>query len=71
MNSRTYVSRTGFTGTDQQKRVGDLYGGERNRVDLAKLLKSRDNLLPFDEPTNDLDADAEQPQRIKHKSLAG
>ena len=44
-------------GSDQQKRVGDLSGGERNRVHLAKLLRSGGNLLLFDEPTNDLDVD--------------
>jgi ATP-binding cassette ChvD family protein len=55
MNSRAYVGRFNFGGSDQQKRVGDLSGGERNRVHLAKLLKSGANLLLLDEPTNDLD----------------
>jgi ATP-binding cassette ChvD family protein len=55
VNSRAYVSRFNFTGSDQQKRVGDLSGGERNRVHLAKMLKSGANLLLLDEPTNDLD----------------
>ncbi len=55
--SRTYVSRFNFRGTDQQKRVGELSGGERNRVHLAKLLKSGGNLLLLDEPTNDLDVE--------------
>jgi ATP-binding cassette ChvD family protein len=55
VNSRAYVSRFNFAGSDQQKRVGDLSGGERNRVHLAKLLKSGCNLLLLDEPTNDLD----------------
>ncbi len=55
VNSRAYVSRFAFAGSDQQKRVGDLSGGERNRVHLAKLLKSGANLLLLDEPTNDLD----------------
>jgi ATP-binding cassette ChvD family protein len=55
--SRAYVSRFNFRGTDQQKRVGDLSGGERNRVHLAKLLKSGGNLLLLDEPTNDLDVE--------------
>jgi energy-dependent translational throttle protein EttA len=55
INSRAYVSRFNFTGGDQQKKVGDLSGGERNRVHLAKVLKSGGNLLLLDEPTNDLD----------------
>ncbi len=55
--SRAYVSRFNFRGSDQQKRVGDLSGGERNRVHLAKLLKSGGNLLLLDEPTNDLDVE--------------
>ena len=53
--SRTYVGRFNFKGSDQQKRVGDLSGGERNRVHLAKLLKSGGNVLLLDEPSNDLD----------------
>jgi ATP-binding cassette ChvD family protein len=57
MPSRAYVSRFNFKGTDQQKRIGDLSGGERNRVHLAKLLKSGGNLLLLDEPTNDLDVE--------------
>ena len=55
--SRAYVGRFNFRGTDQQKMVKDLSGGERNRVHLAKLLKSGANLLLLDEPTNDLDVD--------------
>ncbi len=57
LNSRTYVSRFNFTGNDQQKNVGTLSGGERNRVHLAKLLKSGGNVLLLDEPTNDLDVE--------------
>jgi energy-dependent translational throttle protein EttA len=57
VNSRQYVSWFNFRGPDQQKRVGDLSGGERNRVHLAKLLRSGGNLLLLDEPTNDLDVD--------------
>ena len=57
VNSRQYVSWFNFRGPDQQKRVGDLSGGERNRVHLAKLLRSGGNVLLLDEPTNDLDVD--------------
>jgi ATP-binding cassette ChvD family protein len=57
INSRAYVARFNFTGTDQQKKVGILSGGERNRVHLAKLLKRGCNVLLLDEPTNDLDVD--------------
>jgi len=55
INSRAYVGRFNFLGSDQQKKVGDLSGGERNRVHLAKLLASGANVLLLDEPTNDLD----------------
>ncbi len=55
MNSRAYVARFNFSGTDQQKKVGTLSGGERNRVHLAKMLKEGANVLLLDEPTNDLD----------------
>ena len=55
INSRAYVGAFGFKGSDQQKPVGQLSGGERNRVHLAKLLKSGGNLILLDEPTNDLD----------------
>jgi sulfate-transporting ATPase len=57
MASRAYVASFNFRGGDQQKRVGDLSGGERNRLHLAKLLRSGGNLLLLDEPTNDLDVD--------------
>jgi len=55
VNSRGYVSRFNFSGSDQQKKVGALSGGERNRVHLAKMLKSGANVILLDEPTNDLD----------------
>jgi sulfate-transporting ATPase len=55
VNSRAYVARFNFSGSDQQKKVGHLSGGERNRVHLAKILKSGANVLLLDEPTNDLD----------------
>lgn len=57
ISSRAYVSRFNFRGPDQQKRVGNLSGGERNRLHLAKLLKKGGNLLLLDEPTNDLDVE--------------
>jgi ATP-binding cassette ChvD family protein len=57
INARAYVSRFNFKGPDQEKKVGDLSGGERNRVHLAKLLRKGCNLLLLDEPTNDLDVD--------------
>jgi len=57
VNSRAYAAAFNFTGPDQQKKVKDLSGGERNRLHLAKLLRSGGNLLLLDEPTNDLDVD--------------
>jgi len=57
VSSRAYCGWFGFKGSDQQKKVGSLSGGERNRVHLAKLLKEGGNLLLLDEPTNDLDVD--------------
>jgi sulfate-transporting ATPase len=57
LNSRAYLASFNFRGTDQQKKVKDLSGGERNRLHLAKLLKEGGNLLLLDEPTNDLDVD--------------
>jgi len=57
VSSRAYVGRFNFKGQDQQKRIGDLSGGERNRVHLAKLLQRGGNLLLLDEPTNDLDVE--------------
>jgi len=58
VNARAYCAQFGFTGPDQQKKVGVLSGGERNRVHLARLLKSGANLLLLDEPTNDLDVNS-------------
>jgi ATPase subunit of ABC transporter with duplicated ATPase domains len=60
VNSRAYVSGFNFRGSDQQKKVGLLSGGERNRVHLAKTLKSGANVLLLDEPTNDLDVETLQ-----------
>jgi ATP-binding cassette ChvD family protein len=57
INARAYLSQFNFRGTDQQKKVGDLSGGERNRLHLAKLIKAGGNVLLLDEPTNDLDVD--------------
>jgi len=57
LNSRAYLSRFNFRGSDQQKRVGDLSGGERNRLHMAKLVQSGGNVLLLDEPTNDLDVE--------------
>ncbi len=55
INTRAYISRFGFTGTDQQQKVGTLSGGQRNRLHLARMLKSGANVILLDEPTNDLD----------------
>ena len=57
INTRAYTSAFNFKGSDQQKKVGQLSGGERNRVHLAKVLKSGANVLLLDEPTNDLDVE--------------
>jgi ATPase subunit of ABC transporter with duplicated ATPase domains len=57
IQSRAYVGAFNFKGSDQQKKVGQLSGGERNRVHLAKMLKEGHNVLLLDEPTNDLDVD--------------
>ncbi len=71
VNSRAYVSRFNFGGSDQQKKVGTLSGGERNRVHLAKLLKSGSNLLLLDEPTNDLDVNTLRALEIGLENFAG
>ena len=71
MNSRAYCASFGFRGPDQQKKVRDLSGGERNRLQLAKLLKSGGNVLLFDEPTNDLDVDTLRALEEALVNLAG
>jgi energy-dependent translational throttle protein EttA len=71
INSRAYVSRFNFSGTDQQKRVGQLSGGERNRVHLAKILKSGANVLLLDEPTNDLDVNTMRALEEALENFAG
>jgi ATP-binding cassette ChvD family protein len=71
MNARAYVSRFNFLGPDQQKKVGVLSGGERNRVHLAKLLRRGCNLLLLDEPTNDLDVDTLRALEDAVASFAG
>jgi len=71
VNSRAYVSSFNFRGGDQQKRVGDLSGGERNRLHLAKLLRSGGNLLLLDEPTNDLDVDTLRALEVALTDFAG
>ena len=71
LNSRAYVARFNFKGTDQEKKVGDLSGGERNRVHLAKLLRRGSNVLLLDEPTNDLDVDTLRALEEAIQSYAG
>jgi ATP-binding cassette ChvD family protein len=71
VNSRAYVARFNFSGTDQQKRVGLLSGGERNRVHLAKMLKSGANVILLDEPTNDLDVNTMRALEEALENFAG
>ncbi len=71
MNSRAYAGAFNFKGTDQQKKVGLLSGGERNRVHLAKLLRSGGNVLLLDEPTNDLDVETLQALESAIEDFAG
>jgi energy-dependent translational throttle protein EttA len=71
VNSRAYVARFNFSGADQQKKVGFLSGGERNRVHLAKILKSGANVLLLDEPTNDLDVNTLRALEEALESFAG
>ena len=70
VNSRAYVARFNFSGSDQQKKVGQLSGGERNRVHLARMLKEGANVLLLDEPTNDLDVNTLRAQKRPLKILA-
>ncbi len=71
MNSRAYVARFNFSGTDQQKKVGALSGGERNRVHLAKMLRSGANVILLDEPTNDLDVNTMRALEEALENFAG
>ena len=71
VNSRAYVARFNFSGSDQQKKVGTLSGGERNRVHLAKMLKEGANVLLLDEPTNDLDVNTLRALEEALESFAG
>ena len=71
VNSRAYVARFNFGGSDQQKKVGSLSGGERNRVNLAKMLKSGGNVLLLDEPSNDLDVNTLRALEDALESYAG
>ena len=71
VNSRAYVARFNFSGTDQQKKVGILSGGERNRVHLARMLKDGANVLLLDEPTNDLDVNTMRALEEALENFAG
>ena len=71
VNSRAYVARFNFAGSDQQKKVGQLSGGERNRVNLAKMLKSGGNVILLDEPSNDLDINTLRALEDALESFAG
>ncbi len=71
VNSRAYVSRFGFSGTDQQRIVGTLSGGERNRVHLARILRQGANVLLLDEPTNDLDVNTMRALEEALENFAG
>ncbi len=71
VNSRAYVSRFNFGGTDQQKKVGTLSGGERNRVHLAKMLTQEANVILLDEPSNDLDVNTLRALEDALESFAG
>ena len=71
MNVRAYISRFGFTGSDQQQKVGTLSGGQRNRLHLARMLKSGANVILLDEPTNDLDVNTIRAMEEAMENFAG
>jgi ATPase subunit of ABC transporter with duplicated ATPase domains len=71
VNARAYCAQFGFTGPDQQKKVGVLSGGERNRVHLARLLKKAANVILLDEPTNDLDVNSIRALEEAMENFAG
>src|SRR5438132_2916061 len=71
INTRAYVSRFGFTGQDQQQKVGTLSGGQRNRLHLARMLKTGANVILLDEPTNDLDVHTIRALEEALESFAG
>ena len=71
MNARAYVARFNFTGSDQQQKVGEISGGQRNRVHLARMLKEGGNVLLLDEPTNDLDVNTMRALEEALENFAG
>ena len=71
INTRAYVARFGFSGSDQQKLVETLSGGERNRVHLARMLRSHANVILLDEPTNDLDVNTMRALEEAIENFAG
>jgi ATPase subunit of ABC transporter with duplicated ATPase domains len=71
VNSRAYVAKFNFSGTDQQKKVGLLSGGERNRVHMARMMKEEANVLLLDEPTNDLDVNTMRALEEALENFAG
>jgi ATPase subunit of ABC transporter with duplicated ATPase domains len=71
INTRAYIARFGFTGSDQQQRVGTLSGGQRNRLHLARMLKSGANVILLDEPTNDLDVNTIRALEEAMENFAG
>src|SRR5207248_58242 len=71
LNTRQYISRFGFTGSDQQQKIGTLSGGQRNRLHLARMLKSGANVILLDEPTNDLDVNTIRAMEEALQNFAG